>query len=267
MSQTTINHSSRTFGKSAPQNRGTSKTLRVLLAVLVVLLLHLPLLLLKPGASQTIAPQEHKTLAALPSKGTEGAESLWQFISMIEPSQWFYPTADGFSRFNKKKALPPPELPTYAFQKVLLPAVTFDESHLALGELPAEDTDFLKLPVFTSLPPKKEGTIPMVLARWRRVGGGTLLPEHAPKVTAESIEMLKNRGSLNFNGNPSPTRMEVQYRPGFSMPRILLRDSCGNAALDQCAINALREALHANGADSKQFQRLTDCLLEVDWLL
>ena len=232
-----------------------------------MVLLHLPLLLLKPGSTQAPAAREHKTLAALPSKGVKGAETLWQFISMTEPSQWFYPTGDGFSRFNRKDALPPPELPAYAFNKILLPPVTFDETHLALGELPNEESDFLTLSVFTSTPSPSEKKVPMVLTRWRRVGGGTILPEHAPKVSAESVEMLKNRGCLNFNGEFSPTRLEIQYRPGFSMPRILLRGSCGNSELDLCAVSALREALHANGADSKRFSRLTDCVLEVDWLL
>lgn len=267
-----MNHSRtaapRAFARSASPAKGARKSLRIFVAVLVVVLLHLPLLLLKPGSTQATALQEHKTLAALPSQGTGGAEALWKYISMTEPSQWFYPTKDGFSRFNQKKAAPLPELPVYAFQSILLPPEQFDESHLVPGELPEDDGDFLRLPVYTSAPPQKEKAIPMVLARWRRVGGGTLLPESAPKVSAESVDMLKKNGSLNFNGNSVlPTRLEVQYRPGFSMPRILLRESCGNTALDQCAISALREALHSNGADAKSFSRLMDCMLEVDWLL
>lgn len=234
---------------------------------MVVALLHLPLLLLKHDDSKIALEQEHKTLGAVPSEGTPGNERLWQIILLTEPSQWFYPTKDGFSRFNRKDPLPEPVLPPFEFRRILLPQTVFEESHLICGELPADDGDFLKLPIFTNTPPKEEKAVPMMLSRWRRVGGGTLLPESAPQIPQEVIETLKSQGSEKMSGLFSPTRIEVQYRPGFSMPRLLLRDTCGNPDLDQCALNALRKALHENGADLKTYSRLTDCLLEVDWLL
>lgn len=70
-----------------------------------------------------------------------------------------------------------------------------------------------------------------------------------PALSPESLALLEDpeirrrlwdrQGAFGGVGEPA-TVMELQFLPGFSMPRVLLRASCGIDELDQAALKALR---------------------------
>lgn len=238
--------------KGAAGRDGEHKWRRLFLAILVVALLHLPFLLLKQGMEKHQEEQAPSRLAAIArpeNLTTSQEEALWQWIRMLDPSQWYYPTEEGFSRFNRRAPLPWPEAPRFSLSPQAPSPLSLPENRLELRLPPPDDSVLLPAP--PALEPLvaewKPTPFPPLPPQWRRLGGGVL--ESPPSLSPESLALLEDpeirrrlwdrQGALGGVAEPA-TVMELQFLPGFSMPRVLLRASCGIDELDQAALKALR---------------------------
>ncbi|GEM_PF-6121783 len=241
------------------------------LAILVIL--HLPIVLMHQDETTAISEEAHGQLFAIVNEDTEGIsaseKSLWQWIHLTEPSQWYYPTPEGFSRFNRRPTgkddpLPPPYLPGYTQPARNLPALKFPPSVISAALPPMNGQDFLKLGVFIADTPEPGSEPQEQLARWRRIGGGTL---QNPPDLGEDKKLLQDediRKSLLSQGC-KPTILEVNFRPGIPLPRILVRDTCGVDALDMAARRALRNALYSRHLNDQPCEKPFALFFEVDW--
>lgn len=254
--------------RSGSRREGEHKWRRLFLAILVVLLLHLPFLLLKPGSEEAAPAQPQRRLAAIAqpeAAHTSSEKALWRWIEFSDPSQWYFPTAQGFSRYNVFAALPGPALPHFTLSPAAVPEVPLVESRLEGHLPPLDERGFLALEC-ASLPDPvlpERGELPFPAPRWRILGGGVLanppeFPDEVSKLVQESWEKKEISGLI-------PTVMEVEFLPGFSVPRLLLRSSCGVAALDRAALDALRGFLRRKagpalweGAPAARFQLLVE---------
>ncbi len=268
-------------GKGHREQEGDHKWRRLFLAILVVLLLHLPFLLLPRGEETRSALSSPSRLAAIsrPDKVvTPQEKALWQWIAMMEPSQWYYPTGEGFSRFNRRAPLPWPEAPAFLLTPRALSPLALS-SHRLSPVLPPPD-DLALLPVLPSVSPLvpsgEDSPLPLLPPQWRREGGGVWTSP--PSLSSEALALLEkpeirqrlweHREGILGETLPRPsTVMELQFLPGFSMPRLLLRRSCGVPELDQDALHALRSLLRRQsgprlweGAPAARFS------LAVEWL-
>ncbi len=277
----------RTRSSSEPGREKIAKaTRRIFLAVLVFVIINIPPILYMwkkepPTEEHDKAPG---TFSVLPRKSypdfyhaAQEGEALtksdeirantlrsWEWIELTEPSQWFYPTKEGFSQFNRVVPLPWPVLEGYVPRPVLLPEQAFPESRLVASLPRMEEQNFLDLAADIAEPAQDTREIQAVAPRWRRVGGHSL--QNPPQLTAQEQTFLKNPAILaKLSDACQPTRLEIQFRPGFSLPRIVLRESCGATELDQAAMRALRENLRQLGANELAFPRVSSVLLEVDW--
>ncbi len=254
--------------RAGSRREGEHKWRRLFLAVLVVVLLHLPFLLLKPGSEEPAPVQPQRRLAAIAqpeAARTPSEKALWRWIEFSDPSQWYFPTAQGFSRYNVFAALPGPELPHFTLSPAPLPEVPLAESRLEGNLPPVDERGFLALKS-VSLPEPvlpERGELPFPAPRWRILGGGVLanppeFPEEVWKLRQESWKKKELSGLI-------PTVMEVEFLPGLSVPRLLLRSSCGVPALDRAALDALRGFLRRKagpalwqGAPAARFQLLVE---------
>ena len=253
------------------RREGEHKWRRLFLAIFVVVLLHLPLLLLKPGSEEAAPTQPQRSLAAIaqPEEArTPSEKAFWRWIEYSDPSQWYFPTAQGFSRYNVFGALPGPELPHFALSPAEPPKVSLSESRLEGHLPPLDERDFLGLKCASLPEPVAPETDPLAFLapRWRILGGGVLA--NPPEFSAETLKLRQESWQKKELSGFLPTVMEVEFLPGLSVPRLLLRSSCGVAALDRAALDALRGFLRRKagpalweGAPAARFQLL------VEWAL
>ncbi len=268
-------------GRGPREREGEHKWRRLFLAVLVVLLLHLPFLLLPRGEEKRSSSPPAYRLAAISrpeNVATSQEMEIWKWIEMAEPSQWYYPTGEGFSRFNRRSPLPWPQAPSFALTPLPLSPLSLPDHRLAPALPPPDDLALLPaLPAVAPLVPVREDSpLDPLPPQWRREGGGVLKtpPPLSPETLAllEKPEIRQRLWQQQENGLgeslPRPaTVMELQFLPGFSMPRVLLRRSCGVPELDQEALHALRTVLRRQagprlweGAPASRFS------LAVEWL-
>ena len=135
--------------KGAAGRDGEHKWRRLFLAILVVALLHLPFLLLKQGMEKHQEEQAPSRLAAIArpeNLTTSQEEALWQWIRMLDPSQWYYPTEEGFSRFNRRAPLPWPEAPRFSLSPQAPSPLSLPENRLELRLPPPDDSVLLPAP-------------------------------------------------------------------------------------------------------------------------
>ena len=277
----------RTRSSSEPGREKIAKaTRRIFLAVLVFVIINIPPILYMwkkeppteehdkaPGTFSVLPQKSYPDFYHAAQQGDALAKSdeirantlrSWEWIELTEPSQWFYPTKEGFSQFNRVVPLPWPVLEGYVPRPVLLPEQTFPESRLVASLPRIEEQNFLDLAADIAEPAQDTREIQVIAPRWRRVGGHSL--QNPPQLTAQEQTFLKEPAILaKLSDACQPTRLEVQFRPGFSLPRIVLRESCGATELDQAAMRALRENLRQLGANELAFPRVSSVLLEVDW--
>lgn len=240
-----------------------------LLGLGILAILHVPIFWMRQEKPTSAIEESQGELFAIVTgteKGKSSAESsLWQWIHMVEPSQWYYPTTDGFSRLNQRKAIPGPILRGYVQPTNTLPPLEFPSSHLEATLPPMNGQDFLTLPVFIAETPIPGNLEPDPQPpRWRRIGGNTLA--ESPKFTAEELSLLQDPEiQATLTQTCLPTTLEVNFRPGMPLPRILIRESCGVHELDMAALRAMRKALYLRGVSDLPCEKDLVFFYSVDW--
>ncbi|MGN0866267.1 MAG: hypothetical protein ACI4SG_01130 [Oligosphaeraceae bacterium] len=268
-------------GKGKREREGDHKWRRLFLAILVVVLLHLPFLLLPRGEEARSSSPSPCRLAAISCPEqvvTSQEKALWQWIDMTEPSQWYYPTGEGFSRFNRRSPLPWPVAPSFRLTPLELVPLSPPSHRLSPVLPPPDDLALLPAlpPVAPLVPAGEDSPLASLPPQWRREGGGVLTAP--PSLSPDALSLLEkpeirqrlwqHRESVLGETLPRPaTVLELQFLPGFSMPRVLLRRSCGVPELDRDALRALRSVLRQQtgprlweGAPASRFS------LAVEWL-
>lgn len=247
---------------------GDHKWSRLLLALAVVLILHLPILLLNRMREEPAKPVQQSRLAAVTSQDdatTPGEKLLWRWILLTEPSQWYYPTEGGFSGFNRREPAPLPSLPGYTLERHPLPESLFSPTRLTAEIAPPNDQEFLALKPYLPAPEEVTTTVPAAGPAWRRHGGGLLA---SPPALDDSVkEVLAQKSTRDALARVLlPTTLEVQFRTDLESPRVLLRRSCGVPKLDQAALKALRLYLWSPETARRISPSREALLLDVSWI-
>ena len=252
---------------------------RLLLAVCVLFLLHLPFSMLTIKSDQSFQEEPGIQLPAvvsLPSTSNAGLSAferdLYAWTNIADPRRMLHPDLEhGFSLFaNPVFSCPAPSLPVWYLEPCFWPRKEYPESSLAvasksLAELIREQWN-RNTTIF--LLPHEKAPLPQGVF-WRLSGStgnlsGLPMPADFSSLAENPDEVKKVTGM---------TLLEVNRIPFLPYPRITLRRSCGNARFDQLAIRAAREYLLSR--DRKGDVLLTasaskgvqSWLLEVDWRL
>jgi hypothetical protein len=255
-----------------------SPWLRVLIAVCVFLLLHLPfsLLTIQSEASFQEKPGIHlPAVVSLPPATTgelsEFERDLYAWAEIADPRQMLLPNLQhGFSSFGNPGLMrQEPSLPVWSLEPFFWPRKDFPESSLAVKSktLPElirqqwnQNTDVFLLPFGkTGLP---DGVF-WRLAGTQREIRDIVMPEEFFALAGNSSEVDKISDM---------TVLEVSSLATLPYPRVILRKSCGSVLFDQLAIRALKEhflACHRQKgrAAPTPLKDGKSWLLEVDWRL
>ncbi len=253
--------------------------LRMLIAICILLLLHLPFSLLTIHSVRSSQPKPGIHLPAvvsLPSSSSPGLSrferDLYAWTNIADPRRMLHPDMEqGFSRFGYPVfSYPAPVLPVWALEAWFWPRKEYPESSLAvasktLKELIREQwnrhTKIYLLPFEKVAFP--EGVFFRLSGSSKRIRD-LLMPAEFASLAGNSDEVQKITGL---------TILEVSSLAVLPYPRIVLRKSCGNIRFDQLAVLAIKEHLLSRRRQmevSKEPspQRIAQSwLIEVDWRL
>lgn len=243
---------------------------RFIIALGVVLVLHLPMLLVKNAPEEKKETEEKLPVIGIlpPDRGSDRMEipavSAWfypgelsEWIRMMNPTRWYYPDdIEGFSRWGLSDVQHvAPALPEFVRVPLAVPTITVATAALQPDGEKVENylrRDWREyVPEYPDLAYRNPDGKPS----WRLRGGIQL--KNPPELDDKALQQVAALRSKVVG----VTRVEVQPLPGLSAPRVVLRKSCGVAALDHVAIRALRayllEKKAANAGKSVQ--------IETDW--
>lgn len=253
--------------------------LRLLLAVCVLFLLHLPFSMLTIQWDQRPQGEPGIQLPAVvslpPATSAQLSvfeKDLYAWTSIADPRRMLHPDLEhGFSHFaNPFFMFPVPVLPVWSMEPFFWPRRDYPESSLAVASKPLaalireqwnRNTSLFLLPhERVSFP---EGVF------WRLSGSpghisGIQMPEDFASLAGNPVEIKKITGM---------TLLEVSSLQALPYPRITLRKSCGNGRFDQLAVRAVKQYLLARrrqmqvAASPSSARVVQSWILEVDWRL
>ncbi len=269
-----------TANKDTNKKRDWEPVIRMSLAIAVTAAIYFPLFLVQtigtplPAAVQQ--DEEVKVVALPPYAELRGRDrlgkSLYRWTDIGNPTLLILPNYQlGFSRFQpgppSRGTAPPPPV---TWQPTPQATPAWPPAALTLVPPPAAQTMAEEWPQDTALnlpatPPRR----PVTGVFWRD-DRGRAITDPPTFADADLQQALAN-------GLPSRmTRIEIQHHAQLPIPRLIIRQSCGNPRLDAAIMQALRERLEKQraaarltdpGNPDEQPARFRNCVLEVDWRL
>lgn len=266
--------------KATIKKRDWAPAVRMSMAIVVTAAIYFPLFLVQtvetPLPAATEWKDEIKVVALPPYAELQRrdllGESLYRWTDIGNPTLLLLPNNElGFSRFRPgpppRYTLPPPPaswLPTPHQPQPWAPIA------LTIAPLPAAQTMAEEWPLDTALnlpsvPPRQ----PAVGVFWRDDRGRAITDP--PTLSDSDLQPAL------ADGLPSRmTRIEIQHHAQLPIPRLVIRQSCGNPRLDAAIVLALRKRLEkqrvaareaALGTPDAQPPAPSNSVFEVDWRL
>lgn len=240
-------------------------------ATIVAVLVFVPLVFLKYNEQEVkkASSGSGNSLVSLPPPSENMGDELsdlYDWLSMASPKSGPRPDFEqGFSRYAypQYKVLPV-EIPEFRLQAVSLPKykaapqVVKPASQPTNEGLVAETWDYFGLPVEYSVVCR----YPVSGWYWHIDGDRTLAAADTPELTPEA------RAALEAAPEPlGSSEFDIVFAPELPLPRILLRESCGNPELDRQAMLSLRKWLLPTWKKNKDFLALPVRRISIDWRL
>lgn len=266
--------------KDTIKKRDWSPVVRMSLAIVATAAIYFPLFLVKtmetPLPASALSDDEVKVVALPPfselRRRDHLGKSIYRWTDIGNPTLLILPNSElGFSRFRPG---PPSRgtapLPPVAWQPTPAATPEWPPAALTLVPPPAAQTMAEEWPQDTALnlpavPPRP----PAAGVFWRDDRGRAITD---PPATADSDLQL-----ALTHGLPSRmTHIEIQHHDLLPIPRIIIRQSCGNHKLDAIIVQAIRARLEQQraaarltgpGRPDEQPSRFRNCIIEVDWRL
>jgi hypothetical protein len=262
------------------KKRDWAPVIRMSMAIVVTAAIYFPLFLVQtvetPLPAATEWNDEIKVVALPPyaelQRWDRLGKSLYRWTDIGNPTLLILPNNElGFSRFRPgsppRDTLPPPPV---SWQPTQQPPPPWPPITLTITPQPVAQTMAEEWPQDTALnlpavPPRQ----PVVGVFWRDIRGRAITDP--PTLSDSDLQ------SALADGLPKQmTRIEIQHHDLLPIPRLIIRQSCGNPRLDTAIVLALRERLEkqrtaaklvALGNPSEQPTAYSNCVLEVDWRL
>ena len=256
-----------------------SPWLRMITAVCVLLLLHLPFSLLTIQCKTTFQEKPGIHLPAVVSLPPATASGLSEFerdlyawAEIADPRQMLLPNLQhGFSSFGNP-SLPQtvPQFPSWLLEPFFWPRKGFPESSLAVKSktLPQLIREQWKQSNDIFLLPFEKMDLPEGVF-WRL--SGSLRQIRDIVMPAEFSALSSNQSEVDKVSDT--TVLEISSLPPLPYPRVTLRKSCGNVLFDQLAIRAVKDHFltcyrQKGEVSSPEPQKNSrNWLLEADWRL
>lgn len=212
------------------------------------------------------AEQDEELMVAVPDPDGDGGgtgrpgDGFYDWLEAANPQQWLLPDyRSGFSSLygNSSRRFLLPETPQFALKRSPLPPPLV-QRQLSWRLKPRLESLQLSWQSCRIHPEATKSPARPVASRvyWRLAEGGEVL-QPAPALDEQTLEYWRQaKAEKSLTGT---TLIELRPQAGMEIPRIIIRESCGNPHLDQSCIGALRKYLLRIPAPPAPVR------LEVDW--
>ncbi|MFA6814827.1 MAG: hypothetical protein WCS73_00845 [Lentisphaeria bacterium] len=256
------------------------KSARLLIACLIVAVLHAPLLVLRPVDNTILATvlenRKPKVVALRPGTSkscTFFEKELYRWAEVADCSKnYLLDLKEGYLQFITMSAPRPPVFfPKIKIVPISIPDFVFPQTVVSCTELSLEDSILQNWPLNNTLPFIKDSKVVWENGVfWQLYHKGGL--KNPPVLSSEEIKQLQE--GLSLSDIKDTTILEVILQPGLSVPRVIIRQTCGVVLLDSAAVRALRKTIEEQlrqlnitnpHTSENSFSLRKSFLFEVDW--